>query len=92
MAHNRVFFVRLATDWAIERGDWAEALRYAGILAKYFETRERLPYVDLLVARARLAAVLGDNPSDAAAMAELVALRDMARAQGLMMPFPPLND
>lgn len=92
MAHNRVFFVRLATDWAIERGDWGEALRYAGMLAKYFETRERLPYVDLVVARARLAAALGGNPSDTAAMAELVALRDMARAQGLLMPFPPLNE
>jgi class 3 adenylate cyclase len=92
MAHNKVFFVRFATDWAIERGDWGEALRYAGLLARYFETRERLPYVDLVVARARLAAALGDNPSDTAAMAELVALRDMARAQGLLMPFPPLND
>jgi hypothetical protein len=46
----------------------------------------------MLVARARLAATLGENPSDKAAMAELVALRDEARAHGLLMPFPPLND
>jgi hypothetical protein len=92
MAHNRVYFLRFALDWAIERGNWAEARRFADILATYFETREKLPYVDLLVARARLAAALGDNPANQAAMAELVALRDNARAQGLLMPFPPLND
>src|SRR4030095_3784588 len=92
MAHNKLYFLRFARDWAIEHGHWNEVRRYADTLAGYFETREKLPYVDLLVARARLAVALGHNPSDQAAMAELVALRDMARAQGLMMPFPPLND
>lgn len=92
LAHNRVYFLRFALDWAIERGRWDEAVRYADILATYFETREKLPYVDLLVARGRLAATLGRNPDDRAAMAELAALRDTARAHGLMMPFPPLND
>jgi class 3 adenylate cyclase len=92
MAHNRVYFLRFAIDWAIEHGNWSEALRFADLLASYFETRERLPYVDLLVKRARLAAALGNDPSDEAAMAELVALRNDARAHGLLMPFPPLND
>ena len=92
LAHNRVYFLRFAMDCAIERSNWGEAVRYADILAKYFETREKLPYVDLLVSRDRLAALLGDRPSDKTAMAELVALRDNARAHGLMMPFPPLND
>jgi class 3 adenylate cyclase len=92
MAHNRVYFLRFALDWAIEHAEWDEALRYADILARYFETREQLPYVDLLVRRARLAAALGKDPADAAAMAELVALRDKARAHGLLTPFPPLND
>ncbi len=82
MAHNRVYFLRFALDWSIERGNWSEARRFAGILADYFETREKLPYVDLLVERARLAAALGDNPGDQAAMAALVALRDRARAKG----------
>ncbi len=92
MAHNRVYFLRFAIDWAIERGNWSEARRFADLLAAYFESREKLPYVDLLVARARLAAALGNSPGDEAAMAELVALRDQARAHGLLMPFPPLND
>jgi class 3 adenylate cyclase len=92
MAHNRVYFLRFAIDWAIERHNWGEALRYADLLARYFETREQLPYVDLLVARARLAAALGANPADQSAMAELVAARDKARAHGILMPFPPLND
>jgi len=92
MAHNRVYFLRFAIDWAIERSNWSEALRYADILASYFEVREKLPYVDLLVSRARLAAALADDPGNDAAMAELVALRDGARAHGLLMPFPPLND
>lgn len=92
MAHNRVYFLRFALDWAIEHGDWAEARRYADILAGYFETREKLPYVDLLVARARLAAALAGNPGDQTAMAELITLRNNARAHGLQMPFPPLNE
>ena len=92
MAHNRVYFLRVAIDWAIERSNWGEALRYADILARYFEVREKLPYVDLLVSHARLAAALADDPGNRAAMAELVALRDGARARGLLMPFPPLND
>jgi hypothetical protein len=92
MAHNRVYFLRFAIDWAIEHSNWSETLRYADILASYFEVREKLPYVDLLVSRARLAAALADDPRNDAAMEELVALRDGARARGLLMPFPPLND
>jgi len=92
MAHNRVYFLRFALDWAIERGNWDEARRYADVLSRYFETREKLPYVDLLVARARLAAALASDPRDEAAMADLIALRDNARSHGLLMPFPPLND
>jgi hypothetical protein len=92
MAHNRVYFLRFAIDWAIERGNWGEARRFADLLADYFQTREQLPYVDLLVARARLAAALAENPRDEAAMAGLMALRDKARAHGVLMPFPPLND
>jgi class 3 adenylate cyclase len=92
MAHNRVYFLRFAIDWAIEHSNWGEALRYADILARYFDVREKLPYVDLLVSRARLAAALADSPGNDAAMADLIALRDGARAQGLLMPFPPLND
>ena len=64
MAHNRVYFLRFAIDWAIERSNWGEALRYADILARYFEVREKLPYVDLLVSRARLAAALADDPGN----------------------------
>ena len=92
MAHNRVYFLRFALDWAIERGNWSEVRRFADILARYFAPREKLPYVDLLVARARLAAALGEDPGDEAAMAELVTLRDFARTRGVVMPFPPLND
>ncbi len=92
MAHNRVYFLRFAIDWAIEhrqleRG--AALCRHPGALLR---VREKLPYVDLLVSRARLAAALAEDPGNDAAMAELVALRDDARAHGLLMPFPPLND
>jgi hypothetical protein len=92
MAHNRVYFLRFAIDWALEHGNWSEAERFAEILDRYFDTREKLPYVDLLVARARLAAAVGKDPGDRAAMARLIALRDEARTHGLLMPFPPLND
>jgi class 3 adenylate cyclase len=92
MAHNRVYFLRFAIDWAIEHAQWNEAERYADCLERYFESREKLPYVELLAARARTVAALGRNPRDGAAMVRLAALRDQARAHGLQMPFPPLND
>jgi hypothetical protein len=92
LAHNHVYFLRFAIEWALEHGHWSEAERFAARLASYFETRERLPYIDLLVDRARTVAALGKDPDDEASMAQLVELRGKARAHGLLMPFPPLND
>ena len=92
LVHNHTYFHRFAIEWALGHGHWSEAERFADSLTRYFAAREQLPYIDLLVARARLAATLGRNPGDQAAMAEMVALRDKARAHRVMMPFPPLND
>jgi class 3 adenylate cyclase len=92
LAHNWVSFFRFAMDWALECGRWSEAERFADSLARYFETRESVPYVDLLVQRARTVAAVARNPHDRESLARLGALRDEARAHDLLMIFPPLND
>lgn len=92
LAHNQTYFYRFAIDWALEHGHWSEAERFADALDRYFAAREALPYIDLLVARARALSALGRNPSDRAAVARVNALRDTARAHGLQIAFPPLND
>lgn len=92
LAHNQAYFYRFAMDWALERGHWAEAERFADSLARYYAARETLPYIDLLVGRARALAALGRDPGDHGALARAGALRDTARAHGLAIPFPPLND
>jgi class 3 adenylate cyclase len=92
LAHNQAYFYRFAIDWALEHGHWSEAERFADNLARYFAAREPLPYIDLLVARARALAALGRDPRDAAAMARANNLRDLARAHGIQISFPPFND
>ena len=92
LAHNQPFFYRFAIDWALEHGHWSEAERFADALDRYFAAREPLPYVDLLVARARALAALGRDPNDQAALARVEALRGQARSHGLLIPFPPLSD
>ncbi|MEZ5834045.1 MAG: adenylate/guanylate cyclase domain-containing protein [Dongiaceae bacterium] len=92
LAHNWVYFLRFAMIWALEHGEWSEAERFADMLERYFDTREPLPYVTLIVDRTRTLAALGRKPGDEAMMARLSELRDLARAHAILTPFPPLND
>jgi hypothetical protein len=92
LVHNWTFFHRAAIDCTLERGAWREAERYADSLSRYFAAREPLPYIDLLVDRARALAALGRDPADQVALSRLAPLRALARSHGLNMPFPPLND
>ncbi len=92
LAHNWTYFHRFAIEWALEHGHWSEVERFADKLSGYFAARERLPYIDLLVDRARTLAALGRDPADSQALARATALREIARSHGLAMPFPPLND
>jgi hypothetical protein len=54
--------------------------------------REPLPYIDLLVDRARALAALGRDPRNQQALARVTALRETTRSHGIQIPFPPLND
>ena len=92
LAHNQAYFHRLAIDWALEHGHWGEAERFAENLARYYAAREPLPYIDLLVDRARALAALGRDPRDQQALARVTALREIARSHGILITFPPLND
>jgi class 3 adenylate cyclase len=92
LSHNQAYFYRFAMDWALEHGHWSEAERFADNLARYYAAREPLPYIDLLVHRARALAALGRDPRNQQALARVTALRETARAHGIQIPFPPLND
>lgn len=92
LAHNQTYFYRFAIEWALEHGHWKPAECFADNLGRYFAAREPLPYIDLLMERARTLAALGRNPDEESQMARLVELRDRARAHGCRMTFPPLND
>lgn len=87
MAHNHIFFRQFAIDWAIEAGDWDRALRYTGDLAQ-FAAADPLPYVDLIVERARVLARLVRNPADATARHQLGLLAAEARAADFRLGFP----
>jgi tetratricopeptide (TPR) repeat protein len=92
LVHNHAHFHRLAIEWALEHHHWSKAEHFADNLAAYFAARERLPYIDLLVDRARALAALGRNPGDTQSLTRVTALRDIARSRGLAISFPPLND
>lgn len=92
LAHNQAYFYRFAIDWALEHGHWSEAERFADNLGRYFAAREPLPYIDLLVDRARALAALGRDPRDKTALTRVAELREIARSHGLQISFPPLND
>ena len=67
-------------------------MRFADILARYFDAARSCP-MSICWSHARVwPPRLPTTRADRAAMAELVALQDDARAHGLLMPFPPLND
>lgn len=88
LAHNQIFFRRLAIDWAIERGHWDEVRRYAADLKSFSAAREPLPYVDLVVERALVLADLAERPGDAVLLIRLHALRDHAHAHDVRFSFP----
>ena len=86
MAHNHIFFGSFAIDWAIAAADWPMTERHADKLAG-FAVAEPLPYVDIVVERARLFARLGRNPDDAAARQALQVLASRAGDRKFALQF-----
>lgn len=87
MAHNHIFFRGFAIDWAMRVGEWDRVERYAGDLAQ-FTAADPLPYVDMIVDRARLLARLSRNPSDGRARQQLATLAALAKEQDFRLSFP----
>ncbi|MBL8710883.1 MAG: AAA family ATPase [Rhodospirillaceae bacterium] len=87
MAHNHIFFRAFAIDWAIIADDWALLDRFAGGLAQ-FTAAEPLPYVEIVIERARLLARLQRNPGDVSARRDLMLLAADARRIDFRLAFP----
>jgi hypothetical protein len=87
LSHNHIWFRFYAIDWALENRDWAEAERQIGRLAQYTAV-EPLPFVDLMIDRARVLIRLGRDPDDPAAWAELERIRATAGRAGMNLDLP----
>lgn len=87
MAHNHIFFRAFAIDWAISAGDWALLERYAGGLAQ-FTAADPLPYVEIVIERARLLARLQRDPADESAQRDIMRLAADARRIDFRLSFP----
>jgi hypothetical protein len=77
VGHSPIGYHRIGIDDTLVRGEWERARAHAAALEAYTRD-EPLPYVDFLVARARVLAALGEKPTDAAARAELTRLQTEA--------------
>jgi hypothetical protein len=81
LSHNHIWFRLFAIDWGLVHKDWAEVERQIGRLTQY-TAAEPLPFVDLLIERARVYMQLGRAPDDTAAITKLRAILETARDAG----------
>jgi hypothetical protein len=81
ISHNHIWFRLYVVDWALQHRDWGEVERQIGRLLQY-TAAEPLPFVELMIERARILMQLGRAPDDQAALAKLRAIRETARAAG----------
>ncbi|MBI2254529.1 MAG: AAA family ATPase [Proteobacteria bacterium] len=87
MAHSHIFFREFAIDWSMARGDWPQVERYAGDLAQ-FTAAEPLPYVEMIIDRARLLARLQRDQENASLKQQIANLSAQARAVDFRLSFP----
>jgi ATP/maltotriose-dependent transcriptional regulator MalT len=87
LSHNHFFYRRFAIDDALARRDLDQALRHADALERY-ASAEPLPYVELLVRRARACVAHARDPHDVTAAAELGATRAEADRLGWRLAWP----
>ncbi|WP_218508220.1 adenylate/guanylate cyclase domain-containing protein [Variovorax sp. dw_308] len=81
IAHNYLWFYRSAMEACLAARDWPRALHYADLLEQKFQV-EPLPWVALMVERARAIIAAAKSGHDAAAIARLQAVRAAAVAAG----------
>jgi hypothetical protein len=81
LSHNHIWFRLFAIDWGLVHKDWAEVERQIGRITQY-TAAEPLPFVDLLLERARTYMQLCRTPDDTAAITKLRAVLQTARDAG----------
>jgi tetratricopeptide (TPR) repeat protein len=81
LAHNYLWFCRDAMEASLAARDWSCALHHAASLERRFHV-ETLPWVGLMVERARAIAAAAQTSKDAAAMTRLREVRATAVAAG----------
>ena len=86
LSHNHIWFRLFAIDWALEHRDWIAVERQIGRLLQY-TAAEPLPFVDLLVERARLLIQRARHPDDAVVIERLRRLAATSAAAGFKLHF-----
>jgi class 3 adenylate cyclase/tetratricopeptide (TPR) repeat protein len=74
IGHSAIAYHRIGIDDTLARGEWERTRAHAAALAACTRD-EPLPYADLLIARGRALATLGESPGDGAARDELARLK-----------------
>jgi hypothetical protein len=82
LSHNHIWFRFYAIDWALENDNWMEVERQITRLAQY-TAQEPLPYVDLMIDRARALMRLARDREDRTAQADLERIRATAEQYGI---------
>ena len=90
VAHNHLWFAKLAIARALHAGAWDQAERYADRLESYSRA-EPLPWSNFLIARGRALAAWGRGERSAAWTAELQRLRSVATERRLRMDLVDLT-
>ncbi len=90
LAHARLFFYRDAIDAVLQDGNWDEALRYAEGLEQFVRD-EPLAFAELVAARARALATLGQRGPEPAILAELTGLRERLTLAGFRGLVPEID-
>ena len=90
VSHNHLWFYRDAMGSCLAAGDWPAVEQFSKV-AEGYTAAEPLPWMDMLIARARLLAALGQNPSDTVARSDLKQLRVDANRVGFMSILPAMD-
>ena len=87
IGHSPIGYHRYGIEDTLARGEWARAREHVEALAAYTRA-EPLPFVDLLIARGRALATLGEDPGNRAAQTELERLKREAERLDWRLRWP----
>lgn len=90
VSHNYLWFYRFAIEASLQSSNWDEAERFAKALDAY-TSRERLPWSDFFIDRARALSAIGRGQREESTIREIMRLRDKATEIGFATALPALN-